>query len=361
MPAIYLSTGKTAGDQVSSTYEGRHITIEESLLIHPYHAADGYVDKGDPVIFGNPVRATGVGSVGVGVALQSAVAATDLIAIDTEGIFFLNVLGKESDGTIDGHLHALRLGDPVYIQKVPNEVAPLCTLSGEDNPEDWIPFGYVLGDVTGSLTVPTLVAVKVHWSPNYLESINVGSLSLINEANVISNLEVDIADFRAGGQAQESWGLEYAWMKCFVGLKNILNVNEDMCGIYMRLEDDTASTGGDLYAGRFQTHVNNAASALTRVYGLYVATSLEALTSLTECFGIAIAMGGPGGVAPATQCAIQICGDGTMGTLQAWFDTEIGRGAGLKAQIVATGWSTSHKIPINIDGVLYGIPVMAWA
>ncbi len=361
MPVLYLSTGKTAGDQVSSTYEGRHVSIEESLLIHPYHSADGLVDKGDPVIFGAPTRATGVGSVGVGVALESAVAATDYIAIDTEGIFFLNVLGKESDGTIDGHLHALRLGDPVYIQKVPNETAPLCTLSGEDNPEDWIPFGYVLGDVTGSLTVPTLVAVKVHWSPNFLESINVGALSLINEVNVISNLEVDIADFRTGGQAQESWGLEYAWMKCFVGLKNALHADEDMCGIYMRLENDKHATGGDLFAGRFQTHVNHVDCVLTRAYGLYVAISLEGAAAIAESFGIAIAMGGTPGCTPAIQSAIQIMGDGTLGTLQSWFQTEIGRGAGLKAQVQSLNQNTTHKIPLNINGVIYGIPVVAWA
>lgn len=355
MPAIYLSTGKTAGDEVSSTYEGRHVTIEENLLIHPYHS-DGLVDKGDPVIVGNPA----LGACAVGVAFKSAVAATDLIAIDTEGIWFLSVLGKESDGTIDGHAHVLALGDPVYIAREAATVGAPYILSGEDDPADFLPFGYVLGDVTGSLTVPTLVAVKVHWAPNFLDSINVGSLSLINQVNVIDNHEIDIATLRTGGQAQESWGLEYAWMKCFIGLANALRVDEDMSGIYMRLEDDTASTGGDLYAGRFQVHVNNAASALTRAYGLYVATSLEELTSITEVFAIAIAMGGGGGVAPGTQCAIQICGDGTMGTLQAWFDTEIGRGAGLKAQIQALG-NTTHKIPVNIDGVIYGIPVIAWA
>jgi hypothetical protein len=356
MPAVYLSTGKTAGDEVSSTYEGRHVTIEENLLIHPYHSADGLVNKGDPVIFGNPVKSTGVGSVGVGVALMSAVAATDLIPIDTEGIWFLNVLGKESDGTIDGHLHALRLGDPVYIQKVPS--TNVYTLSGEDNPEDWIPFGYVLGDVTGSLTVPTLVAVKVHWSPNFLENINVGALSLIAEANVISNLEIPIADFRSGGQAQESWGLEYAWMKCFIGLADALHVDEDMCGIYIRLEDDKASTGGDLFAGRFQTHVSHA-STHTRIYGLYVAISNEISTVITESFGIAIAMGGAG-AAPATQAAIQIMGDGTLGTLQGWFQTEIGRGAGLKANVASPG-NTVFEIPILVNGVKYMIPVCAWA
>jgi len=356
MPALYLATNATAGEEVSSTYEGRHVTLEESLLIHPYHA-DTFVDKGDPVLF-----AVGSGFMnGVGVALTSATAATDLIAIDTEGIWFLNVLGSISDGSIDGAACALNAGDPVYIRKATGTVGVPYMLSGQDDANDWVPFGYLLGDVTAHLTTPTLVAVKVHWSPNYLESINVGSYSTPAGPVVIDNLEVDIsAAARARGEAGESWGIEYAWMKAYIGLSDPLHVDEDMSGIYVRLEDDKASTGGDLYAGRFQVHVNDAASALTRAYGLYVATSLEALTSITEVFGVAIAMGGGGGVAPGTQCAIQICGDGTMGTLQGWFDTEIGRGAGLKADATSINVNRAFEIPIIIDGVRYCIPVIAW-
>jgi hypothetical protein len=354
-PAIYYATGKTAGDQGSSDLEGRHIQIEESLLIHPYHS-DGLVDKGDPVIVGNPA----LGSCAVGVAFTSAVAATDSITIDTEGIWFLNVLGKESDGTIDGHAHALALGDPVYIAREAATSGAPYILSGEDDPADFLPFGYVLGDVTSSLTVPTLVAVKVHWNPNYLESINVGSLSLNTQTQVqtVDNLELDIATLRAGGETQESWGLEYAWMKCFIGLANALHADEDMCGIYIRLEDDTASTGGDLFAGRFQTHVSHA-STHTRIYGLYVAISNEVSTVISESFGIAIAMGGAG-CAPAIQSAIQIMGDGTLGGVQSWFQTEIGRGAGLKANVAAVG-NTVFEIPINVNGTKYCIPVIAWA
>jgi len=355
MPAIYYATGKTAGDEISSTYEGRHITIEESLLIHPYHTGvfgDELVNKGDPVIVGDPA----LGSCAVGVAFKSAAAATDLIAIDTEGIWFLNVRGIESDGTNNGHAHALACGDPVYIQRTPGTETVI--LSGQDDPAHFIPFGYVLGDVTASLTAETLVAVKVHWNPNYLESINVGSLTLVNQVNVINNLEVDIASFRTGGEVQESWGLEYAWMKCFIGLANALHADEDMCGIYVRLEDDTASTGGDLFAGRFQTHVSHA-STHTRIYGLYVAISNEISTVISESFGIAIAMGGAG-CAPAIQSAIQIMGDGTLGGVQSWFQTEIGRGAGLKANVAAVG-NTVFEIPINVNGTKYCIPVIAWA
>jgi len=352
MPARYLSTGHSAGEECSSTYEGRHITLEESYLIHPYHAADTLVDHGDPVLFA-------VGSDwmnGVGVAFNSAAAATDLIAIDTEGIWFLNVLGCVSDGTNDGAARALHAGDPVYIAKAANQVNQL---SGQDNPDEWVPFGYLLGDVAASTTAPTLVAVKVHWAPNFLETINVGSLTLVGQAVVSDNHDIPIAVQRAVGEVQESWGLEYAWLKAFVGLADPLHVDEDMSGIYMRLEDNKAATGGDLYAGRFQTHANNAAGVWTRLYGLYVAISNELSDTITESFGIAIAMGGAG-CAPATQAAIQICGDGTLGTLQAWFDTEIGRGAGLKANVAAVG-NTVFEIPINIDGTIYCIPVIAWA
>ena len=48
-PAEGYPTGGTAGSQVSSTGEGRHIKVLESTLTHPTHT-DGFVDKGDPVV-----------------------------------------------------------------------------------------------------------------------------------------------------------------------------------------------------------------------------------------------------------------------------------------------------------------------
>ena len=351
MPVQYLATGHAAGEECSSTYEGRHITIEEGLLIHPLHG-DGLVDKGDPVIAG-----LDAGANIVGVAFNSAVTASDLIAIDTEGIFYLNVLGCISDGTNDGAAYAMSLGDPVYISKS----IQTNMLSGQDNPDEWIPFGYLLGSVNASTTAATLVAVKVHWSPNFLESINLGSLTLVNQVVVSDNLDVQITAQRTAGagEVQESWGIEFAWLKGFVGLDGPLHVDEDMSGIYMRLEDNKHATGGDLYAGRFQTHANHAHGDWTRLYGLYVAISNEASASISESFGIAIAMGGAG-CAPAMQSAIQIMGNGTLGTKQGWFQTEIGRGAGLKADATSINVNRAYEIPIYIDGNRYCIPVIAW-
>jgi len=149
MPALYLATGHTAGEECSSTYEGRHITVEESYLAHAYHS-DGLVDKGDPCIIGENI---------VGVALNDAAAATDLIALDTEGIWFLNVVGSVSDGTSDGIAKALAPGDVVYIEQTPGSGV---NLSGESDPNRFKQFGFLLGDVNANVTTATLVAVKVH-------------------------------------------------------------------------------------------------------------------------------------------------------------------------------------------------------
>lgn len=342
MPALYYVTGKSAGDEISSTSEGRYLSLEESLLTHPYHA-DTFVDKGDPVLVGDEI---------VGVAMNSAVAATDYITIDTEGIFALNVFGCISDGTVNGAAHTLTAGDPVYIKRVPGTDTTI--LSGQADPQNYRRFGYLLGDVTADLEsgTPDLVAVKIHgMTSQFTNSKDYGVY-----AGVFGdNLEIDLVANKASGQ------LEASALGLFVRPSTIMAASGDRIhAIKVRLEDTLAATGGDLQGIRTQVHCNNASGDWTRLYGLYVAIANTASRSIDESWAIAIAMGGAG-AAPAKQAAIQICGDGTMGTLQSWFDTEIGRGAGLKAQVQSLNQNTTHKIPIAIDDVIYGIPVVAWA
>jgi len=144
---LYEISGKSAGDEISSTGEGRHITVAESLLSHPYHS-DGFVDVGDPVRVGEFV----------GRAFDSAAAATDMIPFDSEGIFAFNVLGD-----VNGVATELTFGMPVFIQKTPGTDVYL--LTGENPEATHQPFGHVMATVTASLTVPTLVAVKIHLDP----------------------------------------------------------------------------------------------------------------------------------------------------------------------------------------------------
>lgn len=136
---------ETAGTEVSSTNEGRHVTLLESDLVHPTHA-DGFVDKGDPVVFGVTALQ------GVGVAFNSASAAADLIAIDTEGIWNLSVVGENDDGNC-----VVYGGDPLFINTTTAVISKI-----RDNASQ-IPFGYALGQVAEGETA--VIAVKVHWDP----------------------------------------------------------------------------------------------------------------------------------------------------------------------------------------------------
>jgi len=139
-----LIASKTAGEEVSSTYEGRHLTFVESALTHPEHT-DGFVDQGDPVLVGNLV----------GVAFTSASAATDDIAIDTEGIWALDVVAEDADGN-----SAIVQGDEIYINKTTAVLSKIAT------PGTHQFFGHALTALTSGST--DLVAVKVHNDPQQL-------------------------------------------------------------------------------------------------------------------------------------------------------------------------------------------------
>lgn len=143
--AYPIADAKNPGDEISSTGEGRHISLLESDLVHPSHS-DAFVDKGDPV-----VSATGQPAI-VGVAFKSAIVATDLIAIDTEGIWNLDVVAVDDDGN-----SAVAGGDVIYIN---TSTAVLSKISAAATQ---VHFGYALGIITSGNT--EAIAVKVHWDP----------------------------------------------------------------------------------------------------------------------------------------------------------------------------------------------------
>jgi|WetSurMetagenome_2_1015567.scaffolds.fasta_scaffold51677_4 hypothetical protein len=134
MATRYPATGRTAGEEGSGTFEGRYLSFVESDLVHPTHT-DGFVDKGDPV---------NAGSI-VGVALGSATASTDVIAVETEGIWYLNVVASDDAGT-----SAVNVGDDI------------CIAAGVlSKKASGTHFGKALGTLAGSATA-ALVAVWCH-------------------------------------------------------------------------------------------------------------------------------------------------------------------------------------------------------
>lgn len=296
MPALYLATGHSAGEEISSTYEGRYITIEESLLAHAYHA-DGLVDKGDPCILGENI---------VGVALKSATAATDYITIDTEGIFFLNVVGSVSDGTSDGIAKALAAGDPVYIELTPGTGY---NLSGESDPNRFRLFGYLLGDVSAHVTNPTVVAVKVH-----------GEGLPKNGA----------LDFGSGSNEGFNFPLEGSTtlrdsvlLRATIEPATVLLAGEQIHGFNIRVVDNEISTGGEITAGELKVVRDEATDAtVSSMTALKldcdnknggVAPFIRALDIMVE---------GAPGTTPAKRSAIHFNSSGTAGTLEALFELE---------------------------------------
>lgn len=138
----YIAEG-TAGDQVSSTYEGRHVTVTAAELLTS--AGSGVATKGLPCVFGLTALQ------GVGVCLNTGTL-TDLIAIDTEGIWDLLVSADDEQGT-----SAVTGGDPLYIDNTSGIISKL------KNAPTQIPFGYALGIITAGADV--VIPVKVHWGP----------------------------------------------------------------------------------------------------------------------------------------------------------------------------------------------------
>jgi len=150
MPAfgVYpVADALAEGDEISSTYEGRHLTLLESELIHKAGNVGGFVDKGNPVVFDITEGH------GIGIAFTSAEAATDLVAIDTEGIWVVDVVAADDGGNI-----AVGGGDVLYINNVTAVVSKIATGATQ------VPFGYALGIITTPGNIER-IAVKLHWSP----------------------------------------------------------------------------------------------------------------------------------------------------------------------------------------------------
>lgn len=324
MPALYLATDHSAGDEISSTYEGRHVTVEESYLSHSYHA-DGLVDKGDPCIIGENI---------VGVALNSASAATDLITIDTEGIWALNVVGSVSDGTSDGIAKALAPGDVVYIEMTPGTGT---NLSGESDPNRFRQFGYLLGNVNAHVTTPTLVAVKVHGAgvPNN-GALNFGSGS------------TDGFNFPLEGSTTLR---NSVLIRATVEPETVLLAGEQIHGFNIRMVDNEISTGGEITAGELKV-VRDESTDATVSSGTALKLDCDNKNGGIAPFfrGLDIMMEGAG-TAPAVRSAIHINSGGTAGTLEALLELDSFTVCGGVASDTLT--TPSGTIAVNVAGVIH--------
>lgn len=334
MPELYLATGHEAGDECSSTYEGRHISVEELYLTHPYHA-DGLVNKGDPVIIGDNL---------VGVALNSAAANTDLISVDTEGIWFLNVLGAVSDGTSDGIALDLHPGDPVYIElpTTSNATTTACWLSGQADLYHFRPFGFLLGNVSGSTTTPELAAVKVHndFVPDQ-GRLNFGSGTTTDHQFLL--------------EGSTTLRRSVAIRGSFVP-QTVLLAGEQIHAFNLRVEDNLSSTGGEITAGELKV-VRNAASTVSSATALKLDCDNKVGDAAPYVRALDIMVEGAG-TAPAVRSAIHVNSDGTAGTKECLLELESATVCG-GAAADKTGGAKSAAISVLVGGNQYWIQLYA--
>jgi len=128
----YYNPYAAAGEEISSTGEGRHVSVQEVLLIHA-DPGDGLINKGQPCAFWD----------GVGIALKDAGSTADNIPIDTEGIWRLSVTA----------VAAIEVGQALFITN-----AGAIT---DDPTWAWAVMGYAMQYISGAGT--EIIAVKVHW------------------------------------------------------------------------------------------------------------------------------------------------------------------------------------------------------
>lgn len=318
----YVNTGQAAGEEASSTGMGRHLTFDEMVLNHPYHS-DGFVDGGDPVSYGDTV----------GVAFKSAATDADMIAIDTEGIWWLNVLGIVSDGTDDGLAQELPAGSRIFIQRSAGTTVYI--LTGESDPQSFQPFGITQSAVTASLTVPTLVAVKVHQERNDWLHVLLGA----RDDELL--LEGDAA-LR-----------EQCWLKAFLGPVDNLESGETITAMNFRMTTMRDEDVGNLEVAEFKCH-HDYAGKLGHMMPLKINIDSGG-GGAAMAAGIEILAEGAG-TAHDVLCGIRFHQKDTNGTVMAPFRFDTPTSFGLKAITTAPsdGGGTMYQFPVDVAGVIVG-------
>ncbi len=214
-----------AGTEVSSTYEGRHLTVREDELIHP-STGTGFVIKGDPVILCDAGQPTTYG-LAVGVAFSSGAAVADWIALDTEGIWNLPIYADDDDGNSD-----IEIGDRLYIRA--GALTGLATLDGlgdaeiskRSNSAVQVPFGYALGSLTGGGA--GVIAVKVHFDPVMVANVDDKGIDHV-QGNTTNPIE---------------WGTETSNVKQIVF--NVGIMTDYISGLFIRAYAEEATPAGGI-------------------------------------------------------------------------------------------------------------------
>ena len=222
------------GDQISSTYEGRHVTLYADNLEHGTDRT--VVTKGWPVWWGEH-------AIGMPFRTQAA-GANELEAVDTEGIWCIDVYGRNDAGNAE-----VNPGEQLYINTTTGVVSMISDGATQ------ICLGYALGTVTSAAV--ERIAVKVHFDPS-LDNAKRTYYTVTSGAYVYGKHHTAIF---TGGQ---STGLEYfnqqvtgtqtgplyglgTWLELAVGYTAL--AGQPLVGFEVGLYDAGATLTGGLLIG----------------------------------------------------------------------------------------------------------------
>lgn len=132
-------------EEVSSTYEGRHLTVLGTEITSHMDGHTLQQSKHPMVVRENIV--------GVAFTTETATGTGLYVAFDTEGLFKLAVVAIAGTAVIPG--------DELYIHKT------TAIITNDPNKNLYAHFGYALGGVTAGNTA--IITVKVHWDPDDAE------------------------------------------------------------------------------------------------------------------------------------------------------------------------------------------------
>jgi len=353
----------TLGTEVSSTYEGRHITATAAELNHGNVLA--VVTKGYPVIFGIVA-----GAHGVGVAFQTEVAGTDLIAVDTEGVWNLSVVSSDDAGN-----SLVVAGDPLFINTTTAVISKI-----RDNATQ-IPFGYALCQGNGDGLAHTL-AVKVHWDPrsHWLEDQemlyfgNLRDVSIEWDGNNLEMLPLvdDTGAFNIGNGTLsmdvQIFGLtanDYVLWDNSQSMLSVVNTAVPPGDAYSALRVLATSTlANNAYglAAYFDTTLNGVAAGGVYGVGSWINTAADFTSTGDEIIvpfegGIyAAAVNATGRFVFAGQH--QAILSGVPGSLHAWRLNVAAAGGAITALIAAANWqSVNYQNGTAGTGVVGTIPL----
>lgn len=246
----YGEVGSNENDEVSSTYEGRHLTVLASQITS-HMAGHALQQKGHPLVVGEHI---------VGVAFNTEVLGTDLISFDSEGIWLLSVVGTDEDGN-----NAVVAGDELYIHKT-NGI-----ISKNRNTVTHTVFGYALGGVTAGNTA--IISVKVHWGQDDEEELVGQQGAPFVGADASQRFREYHYEAQGGGYPH--------------GLHIELNVSTVACVSAQALvaklrwtNDDNWVTGYGC-AGEFELEIAGGAGLMDNIYVIHLTSHVGVLTMTT--------------------------------------------------------------------------------